>query len=128
VLAEAAMQRFLGKPLSLTDGSAALTGLLLGYVLPPGVSLALPFWGSLFAICLGKQLFGGLGFNFFNPALIARAFLAVGFPVAMTTTWIMTELPAFLAGPDAVASATPLAQLKHSGVSADLAPFGGGVV
>ena len=125
MLAEAAMQRLLGKPVSLSDGSAALTGLLLVYVLPPGVSLVLPFWGAIFAICIGKQLFGGLGFNFFNPALIARAFLAVGFPVAMTTTWIMPELPAFLAGPDAVASATPLALLKHSGLAAYLAQYGG---
>ncbi|MES9997499.1 RnfABCDGE type electron transport complex subunit D [Desulfovibrio aminophilus] len=125
VLSEALMQRLLDKPVRISDGSAALTGLLLVYVLPPGVSLTLPFWGALFAICIGKQLFGGLGFNFFNPALIARAFLTVGFPVAMTTAWIMPELPSFLVRPDALSSATPLYLLKHSGAAAYAAQFGG---
>lgn len=128
LLAEWAVRRAMGRPNTLADGSAALTGLLLAYVLPPGVSLDLPFWGAVFAVCIAKQLFGGLGFNFFNPALMGRAFLAVGFPVAMTTAWVMPHFPDFLAslaGPDAVATATPLYVLKHAGLGEFLRQFGG---
>ena len=71
----------------IKDGSAVLTGLLLSMIISPGVPLYLPVIGSIIAIFVTKQLFGGLGFNIFNPALIARAFLLASFPVAMTVTW-----------------------------------------
>lgn len=73
------------KPLTLGDGSAVITGLLLALTLPPDF----PYWaaaiGAIAAIGLGKQIFGGLGYNIFNPALIGRAFLQAAFPVLITT-------------------------------------------
>ncbi|WP_456434309.1 RnfABCDGE type electron transport complex subunit D [Thermosulfuriphilus sp.] len=123
VLVEALSQRLLGRPVTVKDGSAALTGLLLAYVLPPGVPLSLPIWGSVMAIFVAKQLMGGLGYNIFNPALVARAFLAAGFPVAMTTTWL--EPFAWRAHADAVSAATPLYVLKHYGAQALSERFGG---
>jgi electron transport complex protein RnfD len=70
---------------SVWDGSAIITGLLLAMTLPPSLSLDLVIIGSVMAIALGKQVFGGLGYNVFNPALVGRAFLQIAFPVAMTT-------------------------------------------
>jgi electron transport complex protein RnfD len=76
------------KPLhSLRDGSAVITGLLLAMTLPPSLSLELAIIGAVMAVAIGKQVFGGLGYNIFNPALVGRAFLQTAFPVAMTT-WI----------------------------------------
>jgi electron transport complex protein RnfD len=92
------------------DGSAILTGLLLAYNIPPGSPLWMPLAGSFFAIAIGKQAFGGLGHNIFNPALIGRAFLMVSWPVYMTT-W---QNPRWAA--DAVSAATPLAVAKHNGL------------
>ena len=96
------------KPLqSLRDGSVVITGLLLAMTLPPTVSLELAVIGSVVAVAIGKQVFGGLGQNIFNPALVGRAFLQTAFPVAMTT-WFP---PATLAV-DTVTYATPLGNLK----------------
>ena len=72
---------------SLRDGSAVITGMLLAMTLPPSLSLELAIIGAVMAIAIGKQVFGGLGYNIFNPALVGRAFLQTAFPVAMTT-WI----------------------------------------
>ena len=94
-------------PGAIWDGSAALTGLLLAYNLPPGSPLWLPAAGSFFAIAVGKQVFGGLGHNIFNPALAGRAFLMISWPVYMTT-W---SAPRWAA--DAVSGATPLAIIKN---------------
>ncbi len=73
------------RPLAITDGSAVLTGMLLGMTLPAG----LPWWialvGGIFAIGVGKMAFGGLGQNIFNPALVGRVFLLISFPAQMTT-------------------------------------------
>lgn len=88
------------------DGSALVTGLLLAYNLPPQVPLWMPVAGSIFAIAIGKQSFGGLGHNIFNPALAGRAFLMISWPVYMTT-W---QNPRWAA--DAVTGATPLALYK----------------
>ncbi|MCL2432999.1 MAG: RnfABCDGE type electron transport complex subunit D [Clostridia bacterium] len=99
MLAEAAAQRLLRRPITVKDGSAALCGLLLGMNMPPGVPLWMPVVGSVIAIVLVKQLFGGIGYNFMNPALAARAALTVSWPA------IMTAFP----GVDAIAQATPLA-------------------
>lgn len=104
--AEWLINRWRGLPYTLGDGSALLTGLLLGLILPP----VFPLWGALLggvvAIGLGKAVFGGLGANIFNPALVGRAFLQAAFPVAMTT-WTINKLTV-----DAVSSATPLAVMK----------------
>jgi len=105
---EAVFLRVRKKPLhSLWDGSAVITALLLAMTLPPDLSLELVVIGAVMAIALGKQVFGGLGHNIFNPALVGRAFLQVAFPVAMTT-W---SPPATLLM-DSATFATPLGNLK----------------
>jgi len=96
------------KPLhSLLDGSAIITGLLLAMTLPPSLSLELAVIGAVVAMAIGKQVFGGLGNNIFNPALVGRAFLQTAFPVAMTT-WI----PPVMTKVDILTYATPLGNLK----------------
>ena len=111
VLFEYLIQRFILKgSITITDGSAALTGILLAFNLPSN----LPVWevvvGSFVAIGIAKMSFGGLGNNPFNPALVARVFLLISFPAQMTT-WPkpIPWNPAYL---DAVTAATPLAILK----------------
>ncbi|MDR0502768.1 MAG: RnfABCDGE type electron transport complex subunit D [Treponema sp.] len=110
LMAEYLFQRVMNKKVTINDYSAAITGVLLGFNLPPDV----PFWvtiaGSFFAIIVVKQLFGGLGSNFINPALAARAFLLASFPVHMTT-W--TFAPAGKVA-DAVSGATYLAMVKQN--------------
>ncbi len=102
VLAEVAFQRSIGKPVTVKDGSAAVTGILLALVLPPTLPLWMAGIGAIAAIVMVKGLFGGLGFNIFNPALAARAILLASWPVAMTT-WVTpidsvtTASPLFLA-------------------------------
>jgi electron transport complex protein RnfD len=109
VLAEALTQRLLKKPVTaFRDGSAAVTGLLLGLCLPPAAPWYLAVVGSAFAVVIAKQVFGGLGSNFVNPALAGRAFLLACWPAAMTT----------YIGIDGQTSATPLAYLQSP---ADLA-------
>ena len=78
-------ERVFGRRGTLGDGSAAITGILLGLTLPAGLPLWMAFVGGVFGIGIGKLLFGGLGQNVFNPALLGRAFLQASFPVAMTT-------------------------------------------
>ncbi|MEO5331530.1 MAG: RnfABCDGE type electron transport complex subunit D [Magnetococcus sp. YQC-5] len=120
------------RPSTLSDQSAALTGLLLAMTLPPNS----PWWicvvGGVFAIVLGKHLYGGLGYNMFNPALIARVFLLISFPVQLTSwpppTPLLSErahsfsqgLSMIISGHygvpellDAVSSATPLGQYRN---------------
>ncbi|MBP7738092.1 MAG: RnfABCDGE type electron transport complex subunit D [Spirochaetes bacterium] len=87
VAAEALMQLLLRKRLTAHDGSAVITGLLLAMNIPPGAPLWMAAIGSVFAMIIVKHLFGGLGFNIFNPALAARAFLLASWPVHMTTSW-----------------------------------------
>jgi electron transport complex protein RnfD len=77
--------RWQGKPSSWRDGSAIITGVLLGLTLPPGFPLWMTALGGFIAIAMGKVAFGGLGCNLFNPALVGRAFLQGAFPVAITT-------------------------------------------
>jgi electron transport complex protein RnfD len=111
VLFEYLIQKFIMKvkPTPL-DGSAILTGMLLAFCLPANI----PFWmvmiGALVAVGIGKQTFGGLGNNIFNPALVGRVFLFVSFPVAMTH-W--PEPGQWLAYTDAQTGATPLGLLKE---------------
>ncbi len=99
-------QRLNHKPVTVRDGSAALTGLLLAFNLSSLVPLWVPVVGSFFAIVVVKQIFGGIGKNFVNPALAARVFLFAAWPA------FMTKYPD-ISGVDAVASATPLAFLKN---------------
>ncbi|HYE81274.1 MAG TPA: RnfABCDGE type electron transport complex subunit D [Clostridia bacterium] len=104
VAAEAVMQKIMGKPITVNDLSAAVTGILIAFNVP----VTLPLWivaiGAVFAIAIVKQCFGGLGFNFINPALAARAMLLASWPVDMTG-WVAP-------GADAVSTATPLGIMK----------------
>jgi Na+-translocating ferredoxin:NAD+ oxidoreductase subunit D len=129
VLTEAVSQKLLHRPVTVSDGSAVLTGLLMAYVIPPGVPYWMPALGSIMAIYVTKHLFGGLGFNIFNPALIGRAFLMATFPVAMTSAWLapMYDFSIFKymqPGVDAVSTATPLYVLKHYGMVALIDKYG----
>ncbi len=114
--AEALYQFVMKKRITITDGSAAVTGLLIGMNMPATVPLWLPVIGSFFAIVIVKQLYGGIGKNFMNPALAARAFLMLAWPSLMTATPApYTTSSPFAIAPDTVdivASATPMAQLK----------------
>lgn len=126
---EAVSQKLLRRPITVRDGSAVITGLLLAYVIPPGVPWWMPIPGAVMAIFVTKIIMGGLGHNIFNPALIGRAFLVATYPVAMTTAWL-TPIRDFAifrhmgSGVDAVSSATPLYVLKHYGIGAVVEQFG----
>ncbi len=85
VAGAAVAERLFGKSGTLLDGSGMITGLLLGMTLPPGMPMWMAFAGGVFGIGFGKLIFGGLGNNVFNPALLGRAFLQAAFPVAITT-------------------------------------------
>lgn len=97
---------------SCLDGSAVITGLLLVMTLPPHISPILVALGSVVGIFVGKMVFGGLGANVFNPALVGRAFLAAAYPVPMTTWTAPHAVFGFLSGADATSGATPLASAK----------------
>ncbi len=132
VVAESVVCRLRGTSSTLGDWSIAITGLLFGLTLPPGLPLWMVVVGAVVSVALGKSLFGGLGTNPFNPALVGRAFLQAAFPSAMTT-WApalgpdrFTALPTstltvpFLRPPlDAVTGATPLAAWKFDGELTD---------
>ncbi len=122
VLTEAISQKLLNREVTIRDGSAVITGILLAYVIPPGVPYYLPVLGGIMAIFVTKQLFGGLGFNIFNPALIGRAFLMATFPVAMTSAWITPKYLKYSA--DTISSATPLFIVKHYGIEALIQKYG----
>jgi electron transport complex protein RnfD len=119
-------ERATGKGGAIADGSATITGILLGLSLPAGFPLWMTAIGAGFAIVFGKQVWGGLGQNVFNPALIGRAFLQAAFPVAITT-WPASggrfldlrgdlfAIPFTHSAPSAVTSATPLGLLKFEG-------------
>jgi len=122
VVVEALMQLAFKKEVTIADGSAFVTGLLLALNLPPRTPLWMHAIGSVIAIALVKQLFGGLGYNIFNPALTARAVLLTSWPVQMTT-WIK-PVNGFMIT-DAVSSASPLGVLKEAlrgGVEAPAPP------
>ena len=115
LLFEALFCRLFNRPVVLGDMSALLTGVLLGM----NLSAYTPWWvcviGSLLAIGLGKQLYGGLGYNPFNPALVGRVGLVIAFPKLMTT-WIEPKAGQFIT--DATTTATPLGQLQTDGIQA----------
>ena len=126
-------ERVLGKRGTLGDGSATITGILLGLTLPAGMPMWMAFVGGAIGIGFGKLLFGGLGYNVFNPALLGRAFLQAAFPVAITTwpavgkavRWASLRgdnfaLPFISARTDAITAATPLGFMKFEGKSTAL--------
>ena len=109
---------------SLRDATGVLTGLLLGLTLPPGLPMWMAFLGGFVAISQGKVIWGGLGHNLFNPALLGRAFLLATFPIAMTS-WVAggqgdffniypsnLALPFMQSNIDGVTAATPLGLMK----------------
>jgi electron transport complex protein RnfD len=105
---EAVCQRWMGRSITISDGSATVTGLLLALTLPPSSPWWMSILGGVIAIGIGKQIFGGLGYNIFNPALVARVVLLISFPVQMTT-W---HLPHPIGSEaDVVTGATPLGLL-----------------
>lgn len=109
---------------SITDGSAILTGLLLGMNLPSNLPLWLIIIGALVAIGVGKMSFGGLGGNIFNPALVGRVFLLIAYPAQMT---LWPETGQWFSYTDAITGATPLSILKGlssgvEGYTADMLP------
>jgi electron transport complex protein RnfD len=141
VLTEHVICRLAGKPTTVGDWSVTITGLLYGLTLPPNLPLWMVAVGGVICVAMGKALFGGLGYNTFNPALVGRAVLQAAFPVAMTS-WI----PGFGAGRfsslplstltlpfsepeyDALTSATPLALWKFSREATDTADLALGFI
>ncbi len=128
LLTEHVLCRVRGEHTSLGDWSVAITGILYGLTLPPGLPLWMVVLGGVVGVGLGKFLFGGLGYNAFNPALVGRAFLQAAFPVAMTTWYEpitdgrFTSIPSSIlalpfASPvyDSISGATPLAAMKFDG-------------
>lgn len=119
VIFEFVWEKLMHKRITITDGSAVITGLLLAMTCPP----SLPWWmsivGSFLAIVVCKQAMGGLGYNIFNPAHVGRAGLMVSWPVAMTT-WTQVNGTVI----DGVAGATPLNVFKHGGSDALFQLFG----
>jgi electron transport complex protein RnfD len=143
LLSERLFNRLNNQPSSLGDWSATITGLLLALTLPPGFPLWMGIVAGIIAIALGKALFGGLGMNAMNPALIGRAFVQAAFPVAITTwtpaffegrfsQFIPTTLTQpFMQPPalgdwvaqvkiDAFSGATPLALQKFEGIQTEI--------
>ena len=122
-------ERVFGRKGSTADGSAVITGLLLGLILPPGFPLWMAFLGGVFGVGFGKVIFGGLGQNVFNPALLGRAFLQAAFPIAITTWPVQPSNWWSLRGdnfalplmspnaPDVATGATPLGLMKFEGLS-----------
>jgi electron transport complex protein RnfD len=110
---EALIQKLTGQEVMIKDWSAVITGLLLAFILPLDIPLWLPAIGSVFAIGIGKQVFGGLGYNPLNPALLGRAFLQISWPVYINTRFVAPR-GGTLSGIDSVTQATPLSLLKES--------------
>ena len=114
VATEGLLQKLLKKPVTISDGSAILTGLLLAFNVSVQVPLWMPAVGSFFAIAVGKIPFGGLGYNPMNPALLGRAFLLASWPTQMTVFDKSIPKGGTVSGIDAITEATPLNVLKMS--------------
>lgn len=104
VISEYVYEKGMGLPITISDGSALVTGMILALNMPPDIPVWMPAIGGVFAIIIVKQLYGGLGQNFMNPALAARCFLLISFAGKMSTFTL-----------DGVSGATPLAVLKSGG-------------
>jgi len=107
VLSEYVFETLMHKPITISDGSALVTGMILGLNMPPTIPIWMPVLGGMFAIIVVKQLYGGLGQNWMNPALAARCFLLISFAGSMTK---FTDPVT-----DTIAAATPLATIKAGG-------------
>lgn len=132
VFTEHYLCKYAGKESTISDWSAVITGLLLGLTLPPNFPLWMAFVGGVIAIALGKFIFGGLGYNVFNPALVGRAVLQAAFPVVITT-WYPSFLPERFSkisnatftipfmepATDGFTGATPLSAFKFDHIAAD---------
>ena len=118
VATEYLIQKWREKPITINDGSAFLTGLLLAMNIPSTLPWYMPVFGTVCAIAIAKHTMGGLGYNIFNPALVGRAILLASWPVAMTT-W-----PEMTSKVDGMTSATPLGILKLQGYEKLVAIFG----
>ncbi|HWR07976.1 RnfABCDGE type electron transport complex subunit D [Sporomusa sp.] len=118
MVTEYLIQKWQNKPVTVNDGSAFLTGLLLAMNIPATLPWYMPVFGTVAAISVAKHTMGGLGYNIFNPALVGRAILLASWPVAMTT-W-----PEMSSKLDGVTSATPLGILKLQGYEKLVAIFG----
>lgn len=117
VLTEAVVQKAMKKPITISDGSALVTGLLLAFNMSAQVPLWIPAVGAVFAIAVGKQVFGGLGFNPMNPALLGRAFLLASWPSHMLSfdrCIPRGSLYQSVSGIDVMTSATPLNVFKQA--------------
>lgn len=117
---EAALQRIMKRKLTISDGSAVLTGLLLALTLPPAVPWWIPFAGGIAAIGVAKYVFGGLGFNIFNPALVGRTFLLLSWAKIMTGGFVDKI------SVDTISGATPLyiaKQVRDGVASFDFSPM-----
>ena len=112
VLSEYVFEVLMKKPVTISDGSALVTGMILGLNMPPSIPIWMPVLGGVFSIIVVKQLYGGLGQNFMNPALAGRCFLLISFAGSMNS--FIDPMT------NAVSGATPLAVLKDGG-SYDLA-------
>jgi len=123
VLAEALIQKWQKVEVTVNDGSAFLTGLLLALTLPPTIPWYMPILGAVVAIGIAKHTLGGLGYNIFNPAHVGRALLLLSWPISMTT-WAVTQLGPHTGAADAVTGPTPLGLLKMQGHDALVASFG----
>ena len=118
VICEVLCRLAMGRRISVGDWSAVLTGLLLALNLPPDLPLWMAIAGSVFAIAVAKQVFGGLGYNPFNPALAGRAFMLISFTGAMTT-WSSSAWQVSAGGMEVATTATPLAFVKKGAEGLD---------
>ncbi len=141
LLTEHLLCRIAKKPSTVSDWSAIITGLLLGMTLPPIFPMWMTFLGGMIAIGMGKFLFGGLGYNVFNPALVGRAVLQAAFPVAITTWYTgfldnrfstinssVLTLPFMEPVVDGISGATPLSAFKFDGITTDVTDMALGLV
>ena len=120
IIAEYVYQKLAKKQVTITDGSAAVTGLLLGLIMPPGVPFWMPVIGASCAIVIVKQIFGGLGHNFLNPALTGRAILVAAYALLMTTAFYEPLGPFLNIGADIITSPTPLQSMYFYPAGNDL--------
>lgn len=122
VAAEALTRKAMGRDIGITDLSAVVTGILLAFNLPPGLPSWMAVVGALVAVIIAKQVFGGLGYNPFNPALVGRAVLLVSRAPEMTS-WSLWRIPCPGPNIEAITSATPLGLVKTSLSAGGPLPF-----
>ena len=110
VASEYVYEKFMGKPITVSDCSAVVTGMILALNMPPEIPIWIPMLGGVFAIIVVKQLYGGLGQNFMNPALAARCFLLISF------AGLMNNFSSSAIGFNALTGATPLKTMRDGGL------------